>query len=43
MQAQQKITLVWIPGHSGIAGYDKADLQAKQATTQDCGHESPVF
>jgi hypothetical protein len=36
-QAQQNITLVWIPGHSGIPG--KADLEAKQATTQDCGNE----
>jgi ribonuclease HI len=37
---QQKITLVWIPGHSGIPGNDKADLETKQATTQECGNES---
>jgi ArsR family metal-binding transcriptional regulator len=43
MQAQEKIILIWIPGHSGIPGInDKADLEAKQATTQDCGNESQL-
>ncbi len=38
-----KTTLLWIPGHQGIAGNDEADACAKQAAAINYSAPRPVF
>ena len=42
LRADQHVTFLWIPGHSGISGNDRADSMAKEAAMLPDPEELPV-